>query len=60
MIRLCQEMLMTCASYEKVHSDPVSDEIERVVDKPETFVRVNQYQYQTFPISIERLCGTSS
>ena len=53
-------MLMTCASYEKVHSDPVSDEIERVVDKPETFVRVNQYQYQTFPISIERLCGTSS
>ena len=33
-------------AYEKVHYDQVSDEIVRkVVDKPETFVRVNQYQY---------------
>ena len=29
-----------------MHYDPVSDEIVmKVVDKPETFVRINQYQY---------------
>ena len=44
------------SAYEKVHYDPVSDEIVmKVVGKPETFVRVNQYQYQTFFINNERL-----
>ena len=33
-------------AYEKVHNDQVSDDIVmRVVDKPETFVQINQYQY---------------
>ena len=33
-------------AHEKVHYNPVSDYIVmRVVDKPETFVRVNKYQY---------------
>ena len=31
-----------------MHYDPVTDDlVMRVVDKPGTFVRVNQYQYQT-------------
>ena len=33
-------------AYEKVHYDPVSDDlVMRVVNKPETSVLVNQYQY---------------
>ena len=36
------------SAYEKVHYDPVTDDlVMRVVDKPEIFVRVNQYLYLT-------------
>ena len=41
----------------KVHYDLVSDELKmKVVEKPETFVLVNQYQYET----IEKPEGKSS
>ena len=43
MIRLCPAAKI---AYEKVRCDQVSDEIViKVVDKPETFVQVNQYQF---------------
>ena len=52
------------SAYEKVHYDPVSDEIVmKVVDKPEIFVRVNQYQYLSDILALVAqvgACSTSS
>ena len=49
------------SAYKKVHYDPVTDDlVMQVVDKSETFVRVNQYQYLTEILQDQLALGIGS